>query len=195
MPPDRGLEGISLVEILPIDPLEDGMAAILAARVSRHIEAACRVGRRPPAGRLLRWLPDRAEQADADALLAALEKMPAVDGAVRVGVTGADLAIPIFTFVFGRARHHGAAAVVSVARLRPEFYGLAPDPELLLRRAVDEVRHELGHVGGLKHCDDPLCLLHFAATVEAIDLRGHDLCRACASALPAGLRDRQTRQR
>lgn len=193
MPPERGSEGISLVEILPIDPLEDAIAPDLAARVSRHLEAACRVGSRPPAGRLLKWLPDRADQADADALLAALEKMPAENGLVRVGVTGADLAIPIFTFVFGRARHHGLAAVVSVARLRPEFYGLPPDPELLMRRTVDEVRHELGHVGGLKHCDDPLCLLHFAATVEAIDLRGHDLCAACASALPPGLRERAKR--
>jgi archaemetzincin len=191
MPPDRGSEGISLVEIVPIDPLEDAMAPELAARVSGHIEAPCRVAKRPPPGRLLRWLPDRADQADADFLLAALEKMPGAEGTVRVGVTGADLAIPIFTFVFGRARHHGSAAVVSVARLRPEFYGLPPDPGLLLSRAVDEVRHELGHVGGLKHCDSPQCLLHFAATVEAIDLRGRDLCAACAAALPSGLRGRR----
>jgi predicted Zn-dependent protease len=188
MPPERRSDRISRVEILPVDPLEDGFASAVAARVSAHIEAPCRRGDRPEAGRLLRWLPDRADQADADSLLLALEAMDSGDGTVLVGLTGADLAIPIFTFVFGRARHHGRAAVVSIARLRPEYYGLSADPDLLLRRAVDEVRHELGHVGGLHHCDNPACLLRFAATVEALDLRGGSLCPSCASALPPGLR-------
>ena len=46
-----------------------------------------------------------------------------------VGVTSLDVGLPIFTFVFGRARQGGSAAVVSLARLEPAFYGLAPDAE------------------------------------------------------------------
>jgi archaemetzincin len=192
MPPERLFDRIERVEIVPLEPLEEGVAEEVAARLSLRIEAACPVRRsglpHPPP---LRWLPDRTRQADADPLLLALEADRPEDGAVRVGLTDADLAIPIFTFVFGRARHGGHAAVVSRARLRPGFYGLAEDGELAMRRTLDEVLHELGHVGGLRHCQEPRCLLRFAATVEAIDARGSSFCAACAAGLPPGLRARR----
>ena len=54
------------------------------------------------------------------------------------GMTLQDLGIRIFTFVFGQARHQGRVALVSLARLKPEFYGLASDSDLTLRRAVTE---------------------------------------------------------
>ena len=53
---------------------------------------------------------------------------------MRLGLTEQDLAIPIFTFVFGRARSGGWAAVVSLARLDPTFYGLPSDEDELIRR-------------------------------------------------------------
>jgi len=99
----------------------------------------------------LRRVPGR-DQVDADWLLGLLEARPLPAGAVAMGITALDLAIPIFTFVFGRARELGHAALVSAARLAPEFYGLAPNAALTLHRAVIEVVHELGHVGGLRHC-------------------------------------------
>jgi archaemetzincin len=187
MPPSRRPERIESIELIPIGRLPEGVDQELAARLSRRIEAPCRVTG-TPAGVDLPWLPQRQEQANADLLLTAIEALPTPDGAVRVGVTEVDLALPIFTFVFGRARHDGAVAVVSLARLRPEFYGLPPDPELTLGRAVNEMLHELGHVGGLRHCDEPRCLLRFAASVEAVDLRGSAFCAACAARLPPGLR-------
>jgi len=94
--------------------------------------------------------------------------------------------LPIFTHVFGGARNGGHTAVVSLARLKPEFYGLPPDPALTTRRAVAEVLHEVGHLAGLAHCDDYRCLMHFSPEVEMIDLRGTTFCRSCAAELPPG---------
>ena len=42
-------------------------------------------------------------------------------------MTEGDLAIPTLTFVFGQAQLDGPVAVVSLARLRQEFYGLPGD--------------------------------------------------------------------
>jgi archaemetzincin len=174
--------GVEALELLAIGPLPD-TAAELALRLSCEVHLPCRLAHGevavPP-------LLGRDGQGDADALLATLEAR-AAPGAVLVGLTAQDLALPIFTFVFGRARQAGAAAVVSVARLDPVFYGLPPRPELRLRRTLDEVRHELGHAAGLVHCADRSCLMSFAGSVEKVDARGSAFCADCAGTLPAWL--------
>jgi archaemetzincin len=175
---------IDVVRLLGLGPLTALVAQELAPRLSRRLGAACRFESRTLgapariAGR---------DQLDADDLLARLESEPARPGTVIVGVTALDIAIPIFTFVFGRARTPGRAAVVSTARLEPSFYGLPPDPERALQRTLDEIRHELGHLVGLRHCQEPACLMRFAGSVAQVDVRGSVFCDECRSALPAGL--------
>jgi len=57
--------------------------------------------------------------------------------AVRImGVTEGDLAIPTLTFVFGQAQLDGHVAVISLARLRQEIYGLPADNNVLRERVV-----------------------------------------------------------
>ena len=187
MRPDGEPARISSIELVGIGALPPRLLEALAERLSRRVSVPCRPRPAPLAGEPAR-LADRNGQADADLLLQRLESESGSGGAILVGVTALDLAIPIFTFVFGRARHHGNAALVSLARLDPAFYGLPPDAEILARRAVDEILHELGHVAGLRHCDDYACLLHFSASVEKVDLRGPGFCAGCAARLPAALR-------
>jgi archaemetzincin len=169
------------VELVPLGALRRLAAPNLAARISRHVRVPCRVApAMPPSAQRV---PGRG-QLDADALLAGIEARAAVPGALLVGVTDEDIAIPIFTFVFGRARTGGRAVLVSLARLDPRFYGFPADPALAERRAVDEVLHELGHVTGLRHCDDAFCLMRFAGSVEQVDARGSSFCLRCAARLP-----------
>jgi len=139
------------------------------------------------------------DQFDADPLLTSLDATGA-PGTIRIGLTAHDLGLALFTFVFGRAKKNGRAAIVSLARLDPGHYGLPADRELYASRAVAEVMHELGHVAGLAHCSDMECIMYFATNVETIDLRGTGFCSACAGALPphllapafAGMRRRET---
>lgn len=177
------------LSFLTIGSFPPAVAMDLAARVSRRVAVPCRVADKTLVGEIP-LLPDR-EQLDADALLERLEQEPVNPSTIIVGITLRDLAVRIFTFVFGQARQNGRAALVSLARLRPEFYGLAPDPELTAHRAVTEILHEVGHAAGLTHCVDFACLMHFATNVETIDLRGNSFCRRCASGLPRGLLPRQ----
>ena len=96
-----------------------------------------------------------------------------------LSLTDGDLFIPVLTFVFGEAQVGGMAAVVSTARLRPEFYGLPPDPARLRGRLEKECIHELGHTVGLVHCRRPGCVMAASLTVLDVDAKGAALCAAC----------------
>jgi archaemetzincin len=173
------------VDLLPIGSLPPGRLAALAARLSRRVGLACHV--LPPPDLPLGRIPDRG-QLDANALLEAIEARAASDARLLVGVAAEDIAVPLFTFVFGLARQGGRACVVSLARTDPSFYGLPSDPDLRDERVVCEILHEVGHLAGLAHCPDRGCLMSFAGNVERIDTRGGRFCPSCQERLPHWLR-------
>jgi archaemetzincin len=102
------------------------------------------------------------------------------DAAKILAVTSRDLFIPVLTFVFGHAQLGGQAAVVSLARLRQEFYRLPPDREIFLERAVKEALHESGHTFGLVHCADRACAMSLSTGVRQIDTKEAAFCAPCA---------------
>jgi archaemetzincin len=100
-----------------------------------------------------------------------------------LGLTEHDLFVPVLSFVFGQAQLRGRAAVVSLARLRPEFLGLPPDPELLAVRLAKEAVHETGHLFGLVHCPDRQCPMSLSIGLEELDLKTARPCASCAGLL------------
>ena len=98
-----------------------------------------------------------------------------------LGVTLADLYIPILTFVFGEAQLQGSCALVSAHRLRQDFYGLPPNQALVHERLLKEATHELGHTLTLSHCEDYHCVMAASHGVEWIDLKTNRFCNSCHS--------------
>jgi archaemetzincin len=96
-----------------------------------------------------------------------------------LGVTQVDLYMPILTFVFGEAEMNNSCALISLHRIRQEFYGLPPDPELARERLLKEGVHELGHTLGLTHCRDYACAMAASHSVEWIDLKNGHFCADC----------------
>jgi len=94
--------------------------------------------------------------------------------------TSVDLFIPIFTFVFGLAKLMGNAAIISTHRLKNEFYGLPPNPQLLKQRLIKEAIHELGHLGGLRHCSNFDCNMASSTNTDELDIKGVEYCPACS---------------
>jgi archaemetzincin len=176
---------LEAIDLLPVGALPAGTLEHLAVRLSRRVEVACHVLRR---GDLPVQRIPRRDQLDANALLEAVEAGATSDARVLVAVTGEDIAIPVFTFVFGLARQGGRACVVSLARTDPSFYGLPPDPALRDERAVAEMLHEMGHLARLDHCPDRGCVMSFAGNIERVDNRGLRFCAACSERLPSWLR-------
>ena len=116
--------------------------------------------------------------------------------AVRVlGITDRDLFIPMLSFVFGHAQVNGQAAIISLARLRQEFYGLPVEDStrrenrlLFLYRAMKEAVHELGHTFGLVHCADTSCAMSLSNTIQQVDRKTEELCKNCTILLEENVR-------
>ena len=100
-----------------------------------------------------------------------------------LGITEVDLAIPMLSFLFGQAQFDGPVALVSLCRLRQEFYGLSPQESLLRERVVKEALHELGHTFGLIHCSESSCAMSLATHVELVDAKEEKFCDRCGSHL------------
>jgi len=148
----------------------------LAAALARLFRTPCRI--QPETVDLSFALDAGRKQYYSTALLQRLERMG--DPAARVlGVTAADLYVPVLTFVFGEAQLDGNCAVVSTARLHEEFYGLPAREDLLRERLVKEAVHELGHTFGLRHCADWRCVMTSSHAVERLDVKGTEFCGAC----------------
>ena len=95
-----------------------------------------------------------------------------------VGLTTADLFIPILTYVYGEAQLGGKASLVSTHRLSDP--GTTPSPPPSLRdRVVKEVVHELGHTFKLVHCPEPTCIMHYARCIDDVDRKTERFCRHC----------------
>ncbi len=101
-----------------------------------------------------------------------------LDGKVLL-LTDVDLYVPVLTFVFGEAQLRGKHSIISMCRLHEEFYSGVTDNNILYKRAMKEVLHELGHNLGLIHCKDWECVMHSSLAVEEVDIKGSTYCNTC----------------
>jgi archaemetzincin len=105
-----------------------------------------------------------------------------------LGIADVDLYAGALNFVFGEAVLNGENAIISLFRLRPEFYGESPDENLFKTRVLKESVHELGHTFGLTHCEDSGCVMHFSNSIIDTDIKSTQPCSACQVKLLAALR-------
>ncbi len=114
----------------------------------------------------------------ASLLLAELPSLPHLGDRV-LGVVDVDIFAPGLNFVFGEADITRKRALISLQRLRQEFYDLPQGENLFRQRALKEAVHELGHTYGLGHCPGLTCVMHFSNSLYDTDLKGWDFCPNC----------------
>ncbi len=172
---------MKIITLVPVGPVERGLLASLSEGLAAHLRVACAIQPQTLSPEFA-FNPLRAQYHSSEILKRLLAGVAAADSWKILGVTEADLYIPILTFVFGEAQLADHGAVVSSHRLHQEFYGLPTDPRLLQERLLKEAIHELGHTFGLRHCSDYRCVMSPSHAVETIDLKSASFCESCSTA-------------
>jgi archaemetzincin len=153
----------------------DVLSAVEAALAAAFALPVRRVG---PIGEPAAYSARRGQWSSTAFLEALLPLLPR--SATRLlGVTERDLFVPVLSFVYGQAQLGGRVAIVSLARLRPEFHGLPGSSEVLARRAAAEAVHEVGHTFGLVHCPDRACPMSLSTDLPDLDGKTATPCPAC----------------
>ena len=127
-------------------------------------------------------IPERAFNPRREQFLSSifLHELEKVKGKSKyLGITDVDLYEKRLNFIFGEAELGGRVALISLARLREEFYGKEKNEKLLKERSLKEAVHELGHTFGLKHCRNFPCVMCFSNTIMEVDKRSSDFCPFC----------------
>jgi archaemetzincin len=98
---------------------------------------------------------------------------------VILAITDYDLYKTSHQFVFGSASEAQRCAVVSLHRLRSEYYGDQPDENALFQRLLKECVHEIGHALGLRHCYNARCAMYYSNSVFDTDNKHSHFCDSC----------------
>jgi archaemetzincin len=173
---------VKRLQLLPLGSVELELVSDLAAGLVREFGIPCEL--LTPVAEPAYAFNHTRRQYSSTEILASLAGRDTPDTWRILAVTALDLYIPILTFVFGEAQLGGTSAVVSLHRLRDEFYGLPPNIILLRERLLKESVHELGHTLNLSHCEDYQCAMSRSHSVEWIDLKSPSFCANCRRAIP-----------
>jgi archaemetzincin len=168
------------IKLVAVGSLPSPLLSFLLEGLAQELGAVVEVAENLP---LPASCPEGQQQYLGDLFLEALAAVRQSGDEVVVGVTGVDLAVPGLNFVFGLADSRNHTAVISLARLYPEYYGQPRNPRIFKERAIKEAIHEIGHLLGLDHCPDPVCIMFFSNSLTDTDRKGSGFCKLCRERL------------
>jgi archaemetzincin len=165
------------ITLKPIGSIDNYILEELKEKLNQTF--GCPVEVIPEAIKLEQFYDSKREQHLGSKLLARLKKSGVAKDEKVLGIVDIDLYAPGLNFIFGQADIISGVAIISLCRLRQEFYGSPSDEALFLDRTIKEAVHELGHTFGLEHCKNARCVMHFSNSLPDTDWKQAAFCSQC----------------
>ena len=169
------------VRVVPLGIVHENVLDTACTALREMFGARCKLftGIPIPQDSLNKWR----KQHDAELVLSKIEDDPSVkyiDKSIpTLLLTEEDLFYKAMNFIFGIEEPERGICLLSLARLRPEFYEQRSNPLVLKERVEKEAIHSIGHYLGLKHCRYGWCVMSPSASVNDIDKKRKQFCRNC----------------
>ena len=173
----RSTDSVGQISIVPVNAMDVTFLERLALCLEERFLHTCVVERTVRVPRTS--LNSVRKQMFFNTLIARIAATPAAADVVRLGITDYDLYKTSHQFVFGDASEEHRIAVVSLHRLRNEYYGERSDANVLFQRTLKEAVHDLGHAFGLKHCFNARCAMYFSNSIYDTDNKLSHFCENC----------------
>lgn len=168
---------MSEISIVPINTIDAGLLTRLALCLEERFLFTCVV--RAPLRLPKSALNSVRKQLFFGSAVTKLTTAYETQDEIVLGVTDYDLYKTSHQFIFGSSSAAQRCAVVSIHRLRAEFYGEPADENALFQRLLKEAVHELGHTVGLKHCYNARCAMYYSNSVFDTDNKHSHFCETC----------------
>jgi archaemetzincin len=171
---------ISKAHTLVISPIGDpGLGGELLENLEREIRKffGLETDLRPLIEEQDLWPDPIRRQVHSTPVLETLSILSPPEALKVLAITKLDLFIPILTHVYGEAQLGGKACILSTYRFTD---GIHSATEAFGCRIVKEALHELSHTFNLRHCRDPVCIMHYCRSMREVDRKSSQLCRYCA---------------
>ncbi len=177
------MDSVGQISIVPVNGIDVTFLERLALCLEERFLHGCVVERTVRVPRTS--LNSVRKQMFFNTLVARVATMPDTGAAVRLAITDYDLYKTSHQFVFGDASEEQRTAVVSLHRLRNEYYGERADSNVLFQRTLKESVHDLGHAFGLKHCFNARCAMYFSNSIYDTDNKLSHFCENCEKRIRA----------
>jgi archaemetzincin len=129
-------------------------------------------------------LPEEADnvirnQFYASIVLAKLERVKANPRELILGICEEDIYLPDEPFILGHSDAVLGTSLVSLFRIRQEFYGLPEDEMKVYGRLFKQSVHHLAHLFNISSCRNPKCINYYSQDMFDIDNKSEKFCDIC----------------
>ncbi len=112
-------------------------------------------------------------------LLRKLELLKSSSREKILGLVDEDLYTPTRAWVLGASDRMAGTSVISMYRLRQEYFGFEDEDKILYLRTCKETVHQLGHLHGMGPCRNPRCAMYASERMQDIDGKREKFCDNC----------------
>jgi archaemetzincin len=115
----------------------------------------------------------------ASVILNKLEQVKANQREFILGLLEEDIYLPDEAYIIGHSDTVSRTAVVSLFRIRQEFYGLPEDDKKVFMRLFKQSIFHLAPLFNLPSCWNPRCINYYSQKMFDIDSKGEKFCDLC----------------
>ncbi len=112
-------------------------------------------------------------------ILSKLERIKANHKEKILAICEEDIYLPDEAYILAHSDSVAGTAIVSLYRIRQEFYGLPEDDTKIYSRLYKQAIQQIAYLNNIAGCRNPICVHYYSTNMMDIDSKSEKLCDIC----------------